>query len=454
MVLNPENNRKLPDKLLKRLTDILFYSAIFIFIVALAFPHNPAGNWYQQFLPVPTGGQIRDLVFVDSLLGFAVSDSSIIKTINGGDNWVVKQNGYNNFNRIQFLDANTGFVCAGNNKLYKTTNSGENWTIIIPASIFPNDMAVVSEDTIFLVNSEGAFGGVFRTTNGGASWTQVNLAPNNPDRIYMFNARIGFVSNTSSSQLRKTTDGGLTWNIVSGTGTGSFKDLYFIDSLTGWKAGSSGGWIMGKTTDGGFNWIEQFIPTGNNLVVDVKTFSNINSDTLWAGGGFKFFPGNGNRGILYFTSNGGDTWHFQLPDTSYKISQFPLVNFTNRLNGWGYNVTNQGGVHTTNGGDTTFYLGIQQISNNIPKEFELKQNYPNPFNPKTIIPFSLKRSANVKLIAYDITGREIQIMVDEKLQAGEYQADFIGKFLSSGIYFYSLIIDGEFIDTKKMILIK
>ena len=53
--MNPEGKNKLPDKLLNKLTDLLFYSVMFVFIVALAFPHNPAGNWYQQFLPFQPG---------------------------------------------------------------------------------------------------------------------------------------------------------------------------------------------------------------------------------------------------------------------------------------------------------------------------------------------------------------------------------------------------------------
>lgn len=114
----------------------------------------------------------------------------------------------------------------------------------------------------------------------------------------------------------------------------------------------------------------------------------------------------------------------------------------------------------TTGGDTTFYLGIVQTSNTLPKEFVLKQNYPNPFNPRTVIPYKLKTAAFVRLIAYEVTGKETQIMVDQHQNAGEYEVDFIGKFArSSGVYFYRMeVFDNKskllFSETKKMILLK
>jgi hypothetical protein len=75
-----------------------------------------------------------------------------------------------------------------------------------------------------------------------------------------------------------------------------------------------------------------------------------------------------------------------------------------------------------------------------------------------VIPFSLKKSAYVRLIAYDITGREIQKMVDGNYSAGEYEVDFMGKFTASGVYLYRMEAEeqggNKFVETKKMILIK
>ena len=89
----------------------------------------------------------------------------------------------------------------------------------------------------------------------------------------------------------------------------------------------------------------------------------------------------------------------------------------------------------------------------------MHRNYPNPFNPRTVIPFSLKKSAYVKLSAFDIRGVEIQKLAEGKYSAGEYEVDFMGKFSSSGVYFYKIEVTSDnsgerFIDTKRMMLLK
>jgi hypothetical protein len=161
------------------------------------------------------------------------------------------------------------------------------------------------------------------------------------------------------------------------------------------------------------------------------------------------------------TTNGGDTWYFQIPDTSLR-NVGGAVNFVNKLVGWVTSALGVG-IHTTTGGNDTFYTSIKQISTNTPKAFKLFQNYPNPFNPKTIISYELKSATGgtsyVKLIVYNITGKEIVILVNEKQDAGSYEVDFSGNGLSSGVYFYQLIITNEkggevYRETKKAILIK
>ncbi len=97
--------------------------------------------------------------------------------------------------------------------------------------------------------------------------------------------------------------------------------------------------------------------------------------------------------------------------------------------------------------------GIQSNNNQIPLNYSLKQNYPNPFNPSTKIEFSLPADGNVKLSVYDISGREIQNLVDNYLNAGTYSIDFNASELSTGTYFYRLT-SGSFNETKKMILVK
>jgi hypothetical protein len=98
-------------------------------------------------------------------------------------------------------------------------------------------------------------------------------------------------------------------------------------------------------------------------------------------------------------------------------------------------------------------IGIIQINSQNPENFILSQNYPNPFNPSTKIKFSIPRESITLLKVYDILGREVATMVNEKLKAGTYEGSFDASDLSSGIYFYSLEAV-YFKDTKKMVLMK
>ncbi|MCE1165619.1 MAG: T9SS type A sorting domain-containing protein, partial [Bacteroidetes bacterium] len=97
------------------------------------------------------------------------------------------------------------------------------------------------------------------------------------------------------------------------------------------------------------------------------------------------------------------------------------------------------------------------VNNVIPKTYELYQNYPNPFNPSTKIAFDLPQDGKVKLVIYDILGRQIKTLVDNELRtAGKYTIEFNGSNLASGIYFYRLQVEGvsKFTAVKKMVLIK
>jgi hypothetical protein len=211
---------------------------------------------------------------------------------------------------------------------------------------------------------------------------------------------------------------------------------------------------MKKTTNGGLNWITQQIPSGGNIIITgVKSFSNINRDTIWGVGGSVIQPGNQIRGILYRTTNGGNNWYYQIPDTSIHIGQYSFVNFLSKLNGWGNSIV--GEIHTITSGDTTFfYTGVIQTSSKVPNQFVLKQNYPNPFNPRTVIGYELKKAGDIKIKVYSITGSEVFTLVNQRQTAGVYEVDMPGIGLSSGVYFYRLVVDGVVIGSKIMVLIK
>ena len=90
---------------------------------------------------------------------------------------------------------------------------------------------------------------------------------------------------------------------------------------------------------------------------------------------------------------------------------------------------------------------------NQPFEFSLSQNYPNPFNPSTTINFSLEKAAVTKLTVYNILGQKVAVLVNDLLPAGQHEARFDAKALSTGVYFYRLE-SGTFVSSKKMLLLK
>ena len=98
-------------------------------------------------------------------------------------------------------------------------------------------------------------------------------------------------------------------------------------------------------------------------------------------------------------------------------------------------------------------IGVIRISNNVPDKYSLNQNYPNPFNPSTNIRYQIATNSNVKLTVFDILGRDVATLVNEKQEAGTYEIKFDASKLSSGVYFYKLEAPGYTI-TKKMNLIK
>ncbi|MBN8584231.1 MAG: T9SS type A sorting domain-containing protein [Ignavibacteria bacterium] len=98
-------------------------------------------------------------------------------------------------------------------------------------------------------------------------------------------------------------------------------------------------------------------------------------------------------------------------------------------------------------------IGIEPVSNEIPEKFSLSQNYPNPFNPATNIKMQIPKEGFVKLRVFDVTGKEVALLVNENLNAGEYKVDFNASGLTSGVYFYRIEAAG-FTDVKKMILVK
>jgi hypothetical protein len=116
-------------------------------------------------------------------------------------------------------------------------------------------------------------------------------------------------------------------------------------------------------------------------------------------------------------------------------------------------IGNTGGAHVFK--YTAGTVGVINYEATLLSEFNLKQNYPNPFNPTTKIEFDLPKTGVVTLKIFDIQGREVAREINGlTLTAGNYKINFNASNLSSGVYFYSLVVDGQNIETRRMVLLK
>jgi hypothetical protein len=103
--------------------------------------------------------------------------------------------------------------------------------------------------------------------------------------------------------------------------------------------------------------------------------------------------------------------------------------------------------------DSVVVAVAEQPKTPVPESFSLAQNFPNPFNPSTQIQFGLPKESHVKLEIFNLLGEQIATLVDRTTQAGYFSEQFDATGLASGLYLYR-IQAGDFVDTKKLLLLK
>jgi len=376
-------------------------------------------------------------------IGYVVGAAgTILITTNAGLNWSAQTSpSGNDLGSVTFTSLLSGWACGSNGTIIHTTNGGINWVLQNnPATTILYSVSFLDQNTGWAV---GYTGTIVFTSNGGSNW----VLQTSPSSYYL---RAVFCSSASNviaagqgSTIIKTTNLGTNWfSVQTGGGGPTLYGLFFLNPNTGWAAGYSS--LI--TTNGGYNWSQRFY-TGIYFSVYF-----INADTGWT---------VGDGGALSYTTNTGTNWYSQSSGTANWLYS---IYFTS--SGTGYIAGDVGTIlKTTDGGG--LFTGVSQISSNVPKEFRLYQNYPNPFNPSTKIQFDVRTPLNppfvqrgeseaggfVKLIIYDILGREVAALVNQKLLAGTYEYQWNAANLSSGVYFYKLTA-GNFTDVKKMVLLK
>ena len=372
---------------------------------ACVYSTNGGTTWSRGTGAVPNN-VLSDLSMRNSTTGYVVGRFGIFwKTTNGGVTWDTSRSSNSALtpyfcNGVDFVDDNTGWVTGGvsgpggNTKIWKTTDGGINWVEQPQNYVGPVGVRIefIDANTGYTVGVSQAQ----KTTNGGANWFFITTGLNTTssyNSLVLTDANTAFTSNTNA-QIFGTTDGGANWSNLNFplTGIGTLFCTDWINANTGMVAGIFG--TVGKTTNRGATW--EISQTGG------------------------------------YTTMGVDMVH---QDTAFAV------------------------CGNTFGGEIYKYIkaltGTITWNNETPSEYSLSQNYPNPFNPVTKIKFTLPKEGNVTLKIFDITGQEVKTLIDGlSFRSGTITYDFNGTELSSGVYFYSLFVDNNRIDTKKMVLVK
>ncbi len=343
--------------------------------------------------------------------------------------------------------------------------------------------------------TEYAWGDIYKSNNGGVSFSDIGPPGNQNENNYCFaapficcksNPQIMYVGGTS---IYKSATGGGGWTATNASLNGG-KVLSMdcsstsTDTLYAGVIPGSGVVNIYRTTDGQ-NWTN--VSNGNvpnAYPTDIHVNPNNSRDVYVTFGGF----GNGH---VYRSSDGGTTWTnitSNLPDLPHHSvcidPQYPQNVYVGNDLGV-YVSTNSGGLWSTYSNGMPYALvfdltivypnrhiratthgnGVYERSlvtnpllgiiknSEVPKDFKLYQNYPNPFNPTTKIRYQLPKSEYITINVFDITGKLVRTLVNEKQNAGIYEVKFEAKDISSGVYFYKLT-SGDFLDVKKLILLK
>jgi len=337
-------------------------------------------TWYEKG---PQNGLNIPFGIVDALLVLPSGSillcarNGVYKSNDDGESWhvVCADGGY------ALLRTRNGVVFCGkgNGGIYKSTNEGEAWTVAADSvlstiSYFTGFIETRGGVLLAITDSYKTADGIFRSTDGGKTWTQSNKGL----------SETNFVSIASDSK--------------------SSPEKIFA-------AGYSNGVFV--TEDGGLNWFPVAeLPERRGGAVFSTSQAFYFGFCIW------------NREAVY-----------QLISSAYRSSNFPLGFMV--LSGCQYDDRHDL-VGTHNGVLLATYPQVTAVEKQVPISFSLSQNYPNPFNPSTTIQFSLPNRVNVNLTVYNTLGQIVETIVSGELSSGIHQYVWNAGNMPSGIYFYQL----------------
>lgn len=373
---------------------------------------------------------------------------------------------------IYFPTNTTGYVVVGAHNIYKTTNSGSAWLAVNPPDTTQiNGMHFANTMTGYAV---GANGLILKTTTGGETpvfYSVSGTVKYQDNSLPVTSGYVKAIKYDSSSFSIVTVDS------VQIQPNGSYSFTHIPPAVID---------IMAYEND---EEEMSFVPTYYVSTINWQNAANIHVDSNMSNIDISVKrvvnPGNSFHlsGYIY-TNNTVDNSTLKdafiysrlagifkghsvsLSNGYYCIDSLPPGVYELIVDRMGYQPANYI-LSITNSSieNVNFYLdnALVSVPHNgslIPDKICLNQNYPNPFNPKTIISFQIEKSSFANLTVYDILGKSVITLVNEELNPGYYETEFDGTYLASGLYFYRLEVyqagseTGEFIETKKLVLLK
>lgn len=426
------------ETVLDNLADGATFSLDLVSVTAGGGP--PTCNYQWSAVTSGTTSQLLTVSTVSDQVAWAAgAGPTVIRTTNGSSWSSATGSGITgDVYNIWAVDANTAFCTSSPAAtfIYKTTNGGANWTQVYTlAGGFIDGIQMVSSTNGYALGDpvSGKWT-VLQTTDGGNTWARMATEPaqvgteagwNNAFQIIGSDMWFG----TNSTKVYHSTNFGVNWTSGPTTGTANSYAVHFNTTSNGLASGTA----MVKSTDGGTTW---------SAATNHGTSGNMNGIE---GGATDWWAIRSDANI-YRSTNHGTNWTTAYTQTGavFQDIDFKIVSGCPK----GYAVGNAGAV-----AKMITQTGISNYNNEIPEAYSLNQNYPNPFNPTTNISFSLPKSGLVTLKIYDIVGKEVSTLVNEVKSAGNYIIGYNAANIPSGTYFYRLESNG-FSETKKMLLIK
>jgi photosystem II stability/assembly factor-like uncharacterized protein len=435
--------------------------SIWLALVSIFLSPNGLGQWVQT--NNPPGSSIGCFAVVGTKL-FTGGDGVFLSTDNGAS-WTPVDSGLTNtyVSALAYSPNGSGGpnLFAGTDvEVFRSTDDGKSWKVILDGVDRVHGLAVAGPNLL-----AGLSNGIFLSTNNGTSWAPADSGlpfPSWATRFLVTGSELFAVTAAlgqgTPDLIYRSTDNGLSWSLASqGLPIAPYMGIYALGAVPTSRLTKETtllaevDFFLGcpnclrglyMSTDNGSIW-----KAVDSTMKDITSFAVV--PTTRDPEGTSLFAGTSGRGVIEST-DGGVNWtpvNAGLRDTIVRyLGRGPVVAGGPYL----LALTQDNGIWKRPLSELITEIASKQP---MPSHFMLDQNYPNPFNPKTVVNSQLPVASNVKLIVYDVLGREVAVLVNERRAAGSYRDTFDGSGLASGVYFYRLQA-GSFVDTKKLLLIR